>query len=298
MGKKMKLIPFLHKPTEPAPSSPWPWPSCGIAKTLSFRDETMDNSVHVATESCFINSSAHDLSADTINEQQEDEGLDKTIENIIRQVRSSSQRLFFDNHIAEATSPQLELSKTDKNSTDFNKNNPVTSTSSYISSSDAKLVVMGMDSTNPFEDFKKSMQEVVEASGFNMKNDRDSLDQLLSWYLKFNCKSNHGYIVGAFIDLLVSLEISSASNTTFSSPTTLLSSGTSTCDNEGKSSSDLSSATVVTEPPVSGLSFSSNWSNDPCLLTLFEEEDDEEVAAGLDHRLTRNQEENKISETN
>ncbi|XP_017251765.1 transcription repressor OFP15 [Daucus carota subsp. sativus] len=258
MGKKMKLIPFLHKPTEPAPSSSWPWPSCGIPKTLSFRDEPMHNSVHVATESCFFNSSARDLSADTI-EQQEDEDLDKTIENVIRQARLSSERLFFDNHIAEATSPQLKLSKTDKNSTDFNKNNPVTSTSSYISSSDAKLVVMGMDSTNPFEDFKKSMQEVVEASGLNMKGDRDSLDQLLSWYLKFNCKSNHGYIVGAFIDLLVSLEISSASNTTFSSPTTLLSSGTSSCDNE--------------------------------------EEDDEEVAAGLDHHLIRDQEANKISET-
>ncbi|CAN0847349.1 Transcription repressor OFP13 [Linum grandiflorum] len=46
------------------------------------------------------------------------------------------------------------------------------------------------------------MVEMVEAHGLK---DWESLENLLSCYLRVNKKSNHGYIVGAFVDLLVGL---------------------------------------------------------------------------------------------
>ncbi|KAK1397286.1 Transcription repressor [Heracleum sosnowskyi] len=299
----MKLIPFLSKATEPtlSSSSSWPWPYCGNPKTLSFRYETITKSVYVTAESSYTNSSVCELSTDnelglcTI-EQEEDEnsskGLDQSIENVIRGARSSTERLFFDKHIGESTScilgDQHQLAKINNSSTNINKNECATS-------NDTKVVLIEMESRDPFQDFKKSMEEIVEASSFNMKDDWDSLHQLLSWYLKFNCETNHGYIIGAFIDLLVSFEFSSASNSSYSSPTP--SSSRTCCENDHNSCFETSSATVTTESPISDFSFSSNCSAAPCLLTLIEEEEDDEDA-GLDHCLTHYQEENNISDTN
>jgi len=61
-------------------------------------------------------------------------------------------------------------------------------------------VVMSVESQDPYVDFLRSMEEMVEAQ---CVKDWDGLQELLCWYLKVNGKSNHGYIVGAFIDLLV-----------------------------------------------------------------------------------------------
>ncbi|MED6156556.1 hypothetical protein PIB30_015442 [Stylosanthes scabra] len=71
-------------------------------------------------------------------------------------------------------------------------------------------VVLSLDSNDPFLDFKKSMEEMVEALGLN--KDWEGLQDLLSWYLKVNAKSNHGYIVGAFVDLLVGLQLPNNNN--------------------------------------------------------------------------------------
>ncbi|CAI0391203.1 unnamed protein product [Linum tenue] len=60
-------------------------------------------------------------------------------------------------------------------------------------------VALTLDSRDPFEDFKASMAEMVEAHALR---DWESLEQLLGCYLKVNGRSNHGYIVGAFVDLL------------------------------------------------------------------------------------------------
>lgn len=219
--------------------------------------------------------------------------MDKSIENVIRGARSSTERLFFDNHIGEATSCILggehQIPKPNNNSSsNINTNDCATS-------NDTKVVLLEMESRNPFEDFKKSMEEVVEASGFNMKDDWDSLHQLLICYLNFNCKTNHAYIIGAFIDLLVSFEVSSASNSSYSSPTSS-SSGT-YCEKDHNSCFETSSATVTTDSTISDLSLSSNCSAGPCLLTLIEEEEDDQDA-GLDHCLGHYQEENNISVTN
>jgi uncharacterized protein (TIGR01568 family) len=70
-------------------------------------------------------------------------------------------------------------------------------------------VVLSMESRDPYLDFKKSMEEMVEAHGLT---DWEGLEELLSCYLKVNGKSNHGYIIGAFVDLLVGLAIASSSS--------------------------------------------------------------------------------------
>ncbi|KAK1404680.1 Transcription repressor [Heracleum sosnowskyi] len=296
MGKKMKLIPFLFKPTEQilsSSSSSWPWPNCGSPKTLSFRAEKIMNSVFVANESRYINSSVCESSTilSTIVLEEDvysGEAADQTIENVIRGAKTSSERLFFDYHAGETTSCLLadqHLSKTNNKSitttatsTTTNRIDCVTSNDRYKYCTSDKVLLMEMDSRDPYDDFKKSMEEMVEANGFNVKDDWESLHQLLKWYLQVNDKSNQGYIVGAFVDLLVSLEYSSASSA-FSSPTS--SSSSSDYDHNNSSSS---SATVITQSPVSALSFSSNYSSTgPCLLTLFEEEEEEEDGA-LDHR--------------
>lgn len=302
----MKLIPFLFKPTEQilsssSSASSWPWPNCGSPKTLSFRAEKIMNSVFVANDSRFLTSSSvceqssSILSTTVVLEEEEylAEGADQTIESVIRGAKTSSERLFFDNHAGETTScivsDQHQLAKSNDNknvdvtSSATNRIDCVTSNERYKYCSGDKVLLMEMDSRDPYDDFKKSMEEMVEANGFNVKDDWESLHQLLKWYLQVNGKSNHGYIVGAFVDLMVSLEYSSASSS-FSSPTSSSSSSTDYDHNNSSSSS----ATVITQSPVSALSFSSNYSTAPCLLTLFEEEEEEEEEeekdAALDHR--------------
>lgn len=92
-------------------------------------------------------------------------------------------------------------------------------------------VTMSMESEDPYEDFKQSMEEMMESLG--VKDDWESLEGLLGWYLKNNDKSNHGYIVGAFLDLLAAIVVAnncneiSKSTTSFSSAASSLSSSAS-----------------------------------------------------------------------
>ncbi|KAI3668151.1 hypothetical protein L6452_43228 [Arctium lappa] len=66
-------------------------------------------------------------------------------------------------------------------------------------------------SPDPYFDFRKSMQEMVEARDLiDVRANWDYLHELLTCYLDLNPKSAHKFIVGAFADLLVSLMASSA----------------------------------------------------------------------------------------
>ncbi|KAJ6412307.1 hypothetical protein OIU84_005381 [Salix udensis] len=61
-------------------------------------------------------------------------------------------------------------------------------------------------SPDPYMDFRRSMQEMVEARDLvDVKANWKYLHELLSCYLDLNPKSSHKFIVGAFADLLVSL---------------------------------------------------------------------------------------------
>ncbi|CAK9147041.1 unnamed protein product [Ilex paraguariensis] len=61
-------------------------------------------------------------------------------------------------------------------------------------------------SPDPYMDFRRSMQEMVEARNLiDVRANWDYLHELLMSYLALNPKSTHKFIVGAFADLLVSL---------------------------------------------------------------------------------------------
>lgn len=71
-------------------------------------------------------------------------------------------------------------------------------------------VALAVESDDPYMDFKESMQEMVESHGME---EWDHLEELLGWYLKMNAKHNHGFIVGAFVDLLVEMAMDSSTTT-------------------------------------------------------------------------------------
>ncbi|XP_022769838.1 transcription repressor OFP12-like [Durio zibethinus] len=61
-------------------------------------------------------------------------------------------------------------------------------------------------SPNPYMDFRRSMQEMVEARDLiEVKANWEYLRELLLCYLALNPKATHKFIIGAFADLLVSL---------------------------------------------------------------------------------------------
>ncbi|KAK7271899.1 hypothetical protein RJT34_28166 [Clitoria ternatea] len=61
-------------------------------------------------------------------------------------------------------------------------------------------------SASPFEDFKRSMQEMVEANKHEGGNtntiDWDFMEELLFCYLNLNEKKSHKFILSAFVDLI------------------------------------------------------------------------------------------------
>ncbi|KAJ1436252.1 Ovate protein family, C-terminal [Sesbania bispinosa] len=209
MGKSKKTLklPSLFKTKEAPKKHPWQQllPSCGHPKTLSFRCGTGDdifktvNSVFFdptestieTPKSCFTTSSE----CASFSTESEDycyyDG--ESLETLVRGVRS--ERLFFEP--GGDTSSILEEAKA--------------SGFPYKES-----VVMAMESEDPYEDFKKSMEEMIESHGVK---DWEGLEELLSWYLRVNGKNNHGYIVGAFVDLLISIAASNHSNSCSDSTT-------------------------------------------------------------------------------
>ncbi|CAL9189549.1 unnamed protein product [Musa hybrid cultivar] len=197
MGRKLGLSSLLFKLRDtPKPScysssspssSSWSWPSCKQPKTSSFRDVDGDaiyktvNSVYFdSNESCFSRSSEEHESFSTVSE---DSG-GGSLETVVRGVRSD--RLFFDPggassilEEARASEPPFEGS-----------------------------VALAVESDDPHRDFRRSMEEMVTAHGLT---DWERLEELLGWYLRVNGKTTHGFIVGAFVDLLVGLASSSSS---------------------------------------------------------------------------------------
>ncbi|XP_021892506.1 transcription repressor OFP13-like [Carica papaya] len=256
MGKKMKLRFLSSNPSISKPS--WPWPSCHQPRTLSFRTTTPDaifktiNSAYIdatipaadtsTPDSWLFTNSSESASFSTA--ASDNESAPECIETVIRGLRS--ERLFFQ---PGETSSILEEAK--PGGFPFKESS-----------------VLSMESQDPYEDFRTSMEEMVLAHGLK---DWEGLEVLLCWYLRVNGKSNHGYIVGAFVDLLVGLSLASATTCSFSrdSPSSSLSFYTSS------SSSDDSSST----PCVSSMEahdhdeiISSN--NTACISSLLEADDE------------------------
>jgi uncharacterized protein (TIGR01568 family) len=76
-------------------------------------------------------------------------------------------------------------------------------------------VVVTVESKDPYGDFRASMAEMVAAHGLQ---DWEALEELLAWYLKLNAKGVHAAIVGAFIDLLVTMQPQASSPPSLPSP--------------------------------------------------------------------------------
>ncbi|KAH7685543.1 Ovate protein family C-terminal protein [Dioscorea alata] len=76
---------------------------------------------------------------------------------------------------------------------------------------------VAMESDDPYHDFRASMEEMVVAHGVKGWG---WLEELLGWYLRVNGRKTHGFIVGAFMDLLLMLASpppsTSCSSTSFS----------------------------------------------------------------------------------
>ncbi|KAJ4705365.1 Transcription repressor OFP13 [Melia azedarach] len=260
MGKKMKL-PFLSKT-----NSSWPWPSCQQPRTLSFRTTNpnkinmmfktlnsaycdVSNDVETTESSMFTNTSESTTASFST---ASDESSGDSVETVIRGLRS--ERLFFE---PGETSSILEEAKT--GGIPFKES-----------------LVLSMESQDPYVDFRKSMEEMVEAHGLK---DWEDLEELLCCYLKMNGKSNHGYIVGAFVDLLVGLAFASSnSNSDF---VTCSSSALASCSCSRSPSSPLSFYTSSSSeyssstPCVSLLEPEEIDSTvNPCLSSLLEAEDE------------------------
>lgn len=68
-----------------------------------------------------------------------------------------------------------------------------------------ETVAEEMESEDPFRDFRVSMEEMIVAHGLK---DWDCLEELLEWYLGMNGNNTHGFILAAFVDLLLDLAFS------------------------------------------------------------------------------------------
>ncbi|KAL2900087.1 Transcription repressor OFP13 [Bienertia sinuspersici] len=260
----MKL-PFLYqsksfdsKSSSSSSSPPWPFPSCGNIKTLSFRAKDDDDafrtfnsafleSEFTPPESFFTNTiSSSSRSFSTVSEDSRDPD-----ESVIRGLKSD--RLFFE----PERSSSLLLREKEQEQEDEEEEEVVAV--AYKESE-----VLSMDSNSPYEDFKRSMEEMVEAHGLK---DWQGLEDLLGCYLKINGNNNHGYIIGAFIDLLVSISFESTSSTS-TTITTNNTTSTTTTTTTSSSYSNYSS-------PSSPLSLPSSSLTTPCLSSILDHGDDD-----------------------
>ncbi|KAK1389682.1 Transcription repressor [Heracleum sosnowskyi] len=253
MGKNMKLIPLPFKPAKPTSfsSSSWPWPTCADPKAFSFRAEnTTMNSIFVTEElSEYIASSTESNSASESSRRhvliteldKEDFDSADAIENVIRGVKS--ERLFFEP--SETSSSILGQ----PNIISADKNKSITTSEDEVDIN-SKILVIEMETKDPFLEFKESMKEMVEAHGVD---NLDGLEELLNCYLRVNGKCNHGYIIGAFVDLLVTHDDFDFRFSSVPSSSSF-------------SSSDSQSTTCISQSPISASSLSS-FSTSKCKST-------------------------------
>ncbi|KAL2345278.1 hypothetical protein Fmac_006563 [Flemingia macrophylla] len=152
-----------------------PMLSCHQPRTLSFR--TQNDAAFKTINAAYLDTSD---SGSFSTASELDEECSASLETVIRSLRSD--RLFFE---PDQTSSILEAKTT-------------TVTTSSLPFKDTLL--LSVDSQDPYVDFRKSMEEMVEA---RCVKDWEGLQDLFCCYLKVNAKTNHGYIVRAFVDFFL-----------------------------------------------------------------------------------------------
>ncbi|XP_051149612.1 transcription repressor OFP15-like [Andrographis paniculata] len=175
---------FFSKSTDTAAAaaSPWPWPACATnPKTQSFRATAAaaaDNGIFKTINSAYVDDDDEALTE--LSAAADDDSGAAVEFAVVGALRSD--RLIF--HPGESSSILDEAKP-----------------------AGAAVSILAVESCDPYSDFRASMEEMVEAHGLK---DWDCLEDLLACYLRFNSKSNHGYIVGAFVDLLLRHAVAAA----------------------------------------------------------------------------------------
>ncbi|GFP90008.1 transcription repressor ofp13 [Phtheirospermum japonicum] len=226
-------FPYLFKSSETtAATSAWPWPTCvNSPKTLSFRANPTATNIYKTLNSAFLDDD--EISSETPDSFfsiRREESFSSDESAVVLGLRSD--RLFFE---PGETNSILEEAK---------------SYGDFPYKQSAAL--MAMDSRDPFLDFRVSMEEMVEAHGLK---DWGCLEELLTCYLRVNRKSNHGFIVGAFVDLLLRLALAADDNCA------------STIDEQCSSSSTATQLSFTSPLSFSSSTYSS-ISISPCLSLL------------------------------
>ncbi|KAI4385783.1 hypothetical protein MLD38_003777 [Melastoma candidum] len=187
--------------------SPWQWPSCTLQpKTLSFRaghgDITFNavNSPFLDAQggetgvespgSCFTDTS---MSASLSTESDGGSHPGDSVDVLVREMaQRGDRRLFFEPGESKTSSILSQEERTPRGKSMGKGTSPFK----------GMAVALAVESEDPYRDFLRSMEEMVESHGLE---DWDGLEELLSWYLRVNGDANHGLIIDAFIDLLISL---------------------------------------------------------------------------------------------
>nr|CAB3481792.1 unnamed protein product [Digitaria exilis] len=129
-----------------------------------------------------------------------------------------SDRLFFEPEDTSSFKASCKQPMT-KQAVDEDEDKAMTMSSKSAATTEAFFgggMATSVESQNPYRDFRESMEEMAQGG---VNKDWRWLEEMLGWYLRANGKSTHGFIVGAFVDLLVALSTSSPADLS-SSPTT------------------------------------------------------------------------------
>ncbi|KAK4283981.1 hypothetical protein QN277_000876 [Acacia crassicarpa] len=217
--QSMKLS-CLFKTKRGAPKLPRPCqflPYCAQPNTLSFRKAnpvSSDPTSPTFGSNRFTTSPSFSSSVETpdlLDYCDNDDG-EHGYEKLVRGVVNSSERLFFEPNgdtgllkvmpdgrgISEAedseeTEYQKERKRKGKEKVEEDDGEAAPEVSLFESS-----MFLPLDSNDPYKDFKKSMEEMVEFLGLK---DSKSLEELLRCYLGVNDEKNHYFIFNAFFDL-------------------------------------------------------------------------------------------------
>lgn len=177
------------------------WPCCILPKTQSFRaaaaaavaDDIYKtvNSIYFDSSLSFSEEDMKSFSATSVSGDFYGERY-SSAESVVRRLRSD--RLFFEP--GEASASIMAKAKA-SGGVLFKQS-----------------VAMTVDSEDPGRDFRASMEEMVAANGVT---EWEKLVELFVWFLRANGKENHGFIFGAFLELLVGLAATSSSSSCSSS---------------------------------------------------------------------------------
>ncbi|XP_072966717.1 transcription repressor OFP14-like [Typha angustifolia] len=199
-SKKLKKIPTIHLPNNPTTTTSttsWFLSACKYPKTPSFAESRDAAGDHAATLSdvdrfLFDNFRSLYVNDGDYNSPTDDATSDSSSPpryDTDRPIRPSDR--FFVSKSASSSVVEESLSLS----------------SSSSSSTGDGVAVMTL-SKEPYEDFRRSMQEMVDARHVDKycPLDWDFMEELLFCYLELNDKRVHKFILRAFVDLSVSFE--------------------------------------------------------------------------------------------